>query len=166
MTDGNLLVADNVVVSLDYVLRLEDNREIARSEKETPLMYLHGNKNIIPGLENELYGMGVGDEKDVIVSPDMAYGVRDPEEIVDYPRDSFPADLSLEAGEPVMMKDNESGESIRAYVKDIDANTVWLDFNHPLAGETLYFQVKIADLRDATEEELTHGHVHNGSHSH
>lgn len=166
MTDGNLLVADNVVVSLDYVLRLEDNREIARSEKETPLMYLHGNKNIIPGLENELYGMGVGDEKHVVVPPDMAYGAGDPEEIVEYPRDSFPPDLSLEVGEPVMMKDKESGESLRAYVKDTDANTVLLDFNHPLAGETLYFHVKIADLRDATKEELTHGHVHDGSHSH
>jgi len=166
MTDGNLMVADNVVVSLEYVLRLEDNREIDRSDNDTPLNYLHGNKNIVPGLESELYGMGVGDEKDVVVSPDMAYGERDPEDVVEFPRDSFPADLNLEVGEPVMMKDNDSGESLRAYVIDKDANSVRLDFNHPLAGETLFFHVKIADLRDASTEELTHGHVHDESHSH
>lgn len=166
MTDGNLLVADNVVVSLEYILRLDDNREIARSEKESPLMYLHGNKNIIPGLENELYGMRIGDEKDVIVSPDMAYGAKDPEEIVQYSRDSFPADLNIEVGDPVMMKDNETGESVQAYVREIEGNSIWLDFNHPLAGETLHFHVKISGLRDATKEELTHGHVHDGSHSH
>lgn len=166
MANGNLLVTDDVVVSLEYILRLEDRREIARSEKETPLMYLHGKKNIIPGLEKELHGMGIGDEKDVIVSPDKAYGDRDPEEIIEYPRDSFPADLNLEVGVPIMMKDNESGESLRAYVKGFDENTVRLDFNHPLAGETLYFHVRITGLREATKDELTHGHVHDGSHSH
>ena len=110
--------------------------------------------------------MKIGDEKDVIVSPDMAYGVKDPAEIVEYPRASFPADLNFEVGDPVMMKDNESGESVQAYVKEIAGKSVWLDFNHPLAGETLYFHVKISGLRVATEEELTHGHVHDGSHSH
>ena len=166
MTDGISEVADNVVVSVDYVLRLEDKSEIDRSAEGSPLEYLHGYKNIIPGLEKELNGMTVGDEKDVVVQPNLGYGDRDPDSVVEYPRDSFPSSLNLEVGEPVMMRENESGESHKAYISELRTDTVLLDFNHPLAGETLHFSVKIAGLREPTSEELTHGHVHDGSHSH
>lgn len=166
MSDGTAEVADNVVVSLDYVLRLDDKSEIDRSEEGSPLEYLHGNKNIIPGLEQELIGMTVGDEKDVVVQPNLGYGDRDPDSVVEYPRDSFPSTLDLEVGEPVMMRDNQNGESHKAYISELRTDTVLLDFNHPLAGETLHFSVKIAGLREPTSEELTHGHVHDGSHDH
>lgn len=166
MTNGNLIVGDNMVVSLDYVLRLNENREIDRSTDNEPLEYLHGFNNIIPGLEKELGGMAVGDEKDVTVQPKMGYGDRDPEKVVEFPRDSFPSSLTMEVGESVMMRDNDSGESLRAYVSDLRTDTVLLDFNHPLAGETLYFQVKVADLREPTDEELSHGHVHDAGHDH
>lgn len=166
MTDGNLIIGDNIVVSLDYVLRLDENREINRSKDDAPLEYLHGFNNIIPGLEKELDGMAVGDEKDVIVQPKLGYGERDPEKVVEFPRDSFPSSLTMEVGESVKMRDNNSGESLRAYVSELRTDTVLLDFNPPLAGETLYFHVKVADLREPTSEELTHGHVHGAGHDH
>lgn len=166
MSDGIAEIADNVVVSLDYVLRLDDKSEIDRSAEGSPLEYLHGYKNIVPGLEKELIGLTVGDEKDVVVQPNLGYGDRDPDSVVEYQRDSFPSSLNFEVGEPVMMRDNESGESHRAYITELRTDTVLLDFNHPLAGETLHFNIKIAGLREPTSEELTHGHVHDGSHGH
>ena len=166
MSDGTAEVADNVVVSLDYVLRLDDKNEIDHSAEGSPLEYLHGYKNIVPGLEKELVGMTVGDEKEVIVQPNLGYGDRDLDSVVEYPRDSFPSSLDLEVDAPVMMRDSQSGESHRAYVSEIRTDTVLLDFNHPLAGETLHFNVKIAGLREPTSEELAHGHVHDESHDH
>lgn len=166
VTNGILKVADNVVVSLDYVLRNEDKQELSSSSSDNPLEYLHGYNNIIPGLETELSGMEVGDEKDVIVPPKLGYGDRDPEGVVEFSRDSFPDSLNMEIGEHVMMKDNENGESVRAYIVELSEDNVMLDFNHPLAGKTLYFHVRIANLRDASSEELTHGHVHDASHDH
>jgi FKBP-type peptidyl-prolyl cis-trans isomerase SlyD len=166
MSDSTLSVADNVVVSLDYVLTIDDNQEIDRSEEDTPLEYLHGFNNIVPGLETELEGLNIGDEKNVTVEPDSGYGERDPESFAEYPRDSFPPDLKLEVGEPIMMRDKESGESLQAFVSEVGSEMVKLDFNHPLAGETLYFQVRIAGLREPTSDELAHGHVHNPHHRH
>jgi FKBP-type peptidyl-prolyl cis-trans isomerase SlyD len=166
VTDGTLKVSKNIVVSMNYGLNLAEEREIDRSENDSPLEYLHGYNNIIPGLEKELEGMIVGDEKDVVVPPDLGYGSRDPDGVVEFPRDSFPSTLKMDVGESIMMRDNESGESLRAYIKELSSDTVLLDFNHPLAGETLYFHVKISDLRAATDEELAHGHVHDASHNH
>jgi FKBP-type peptidyl-prolyl cis-trans isomerase SlyD len=166
MSDSTLSVADNVVVSLDYVLTIDDNSEIDRSEKDAPLEYLHGFNNIVAGLESELKGLKVGDEKTVVVEPGSGYGERDPESVAEYPRDSFPSDLKLEVGEPIMMRDKESGDSFQAFVTKVGSDVVMLDFNHPLAGETLHFQVRIAGLREPTSEELAHGHVHNPDHGH
>jgi FKBP-type peptidyl-prolyl cis-trans isomerase SlyD len=102
----------------------------------------------------------------VTVQPEAGYGERDPGGVAEYPRESFPPSLKLEAGEPVVMKDTESGETFQAYITEIRPESVMLDFNHPLAGETLHFQVKIAGLREPTSEELAHGHVHQPGHDH
>jgi FKBP-type peptidyl-prolyl cis-trans isomerase SlyD len=166
MTDNPFIVTDNVVVSLNYVLRLEDDREIERSAKDTPMEYLHGNKNIIPGLENELEGLKIGDEKDVIVQPSFGYGERDPDGLAEFPRETFPASMKFRVGEPVMMRDKESGESFQAFVTEIGSDKILLDFNHPLAGETLYFHIRIVGLREPTSDELAHGHVHQPNHDH
>ena len=166
MSDSNQVVADNTVVSLDYELKLANDEVIDSSEENAPLEYLHGYKNIIPGLENELTGMTIGEKKQVTVLPEQAYGVRDPESVAEYPKDTFPESLKLEVGEPIAMRDSESGESFQAYITEIHDETIMLDFNHPLAGETLFFKVKIADLREPTSEELSHGHVHQAGHNH
>lgn len=159
-------VADNVVVSLEYTLRLKDGQEIDRSDTRAPFEYLHGHRNIIPGLEKALEGMSLGDEKEVVISPEEAYGDRDEEKVLEFPRDAFPPTYELEVGETVMMQNNQTGESFEAQVVGLNQNFVTLDFNHPLAGETLHFKVKIAGLRNATSEELSHGHVHDEDHPH
>ena len=166
MSDQNIAVVDNMVVSMDYILRLENDRVIDQSGEDDPLEYIQGAGKIIPGLENALYGMTIGDEKDVKVTPNNGYGERDPDDVVEVPRDTFPESVDLTIGKPLLMKDSETGESLRAYVVESNNESVKLDFNHPLAGKTLNFNVKIVGLREATSEELSHGHVHDGSHVH
>lgn len=149
-----------MVVSLDYTLRLNDEEVVDSSEGREPLQYIHGQGQLIPGLETELGGLSVGDEKDVTVEPAGAYGEKDPEAYQDVPRSAFPPEMDLSRGMGLSMRDQDTGEVLEAYVADIRGDTVLLDFNHPLAGETLHFHVKVSNLRPATEEELTHGHVH------
>jgi FKBP-type peptidyl-prolyl cis-trans isomerase SlyD len=165
MTQSNLTVTDDVVVSLDYTLRLDDGEVIDTSVDQAPLKFLQGRGQIIPGLEQALYGMGVGDEKDVVVAPADGYGEQDPDAFQEVPRDIFPSDMTLTQGMRLRMRDS-SGQVFEASVADIRPDNVLLDFNHPLAGETLHFQVKISDLRPATSEEAAHGHVHTPGHEH
>jgi FKBP-type peptidyl-prolyl cis-trans isomerase SlyD len=138
---------------------------IDTSQDQEPLEYLQGRGQIIPGLEQAVYGMAVGEEKDVVVAPADGYGEHDPDayEMVD--RDVFPADLNLEPGIGLRMRDDE-GQALVAYVEEVRPDGVVLDFNHPLAGETLHFNVQIAGLRSATSEELEHGHAHEPGHEH
>jgi len=161
-----LTVADGLVVSLGYSLRLEGGSEIDSSEDEGPLEYLHGEGQIIPGLEKALYGMSVGDEKQVTVSPADGYGEVDADDHIFMPLDSIPSDVDLEIGEPIFLHDSETGDEYQAFIAEIGDDDVKLDFNHPLAGETLYFDVKIEGLRQATSEELAHGHAHSADHEH
>jgi FKBP-type peptidyl-prolyl cis-trans isomerase SlyD len=159
MTNKTLVVADGLVVSLDYTLRLEDQTIIDASTKGEPLEFLQGHGQIIPGLEQALYGMAVGDEKEVKVLPDAGYGQRDANAFQQIPSDAFPPDLKLETGMMLELV-GDAGQPIPAMVTEIHPSGVLLDLNHPLAGETLYFQAKIAGLRTATHEEIAHGHVH------
>ncbi len=165
MTNLKLVVADGLVVSLDYTLRLDDGQVIDTTVNEAPLDFLQGAGQIIPGLEEALYGMAVGDEKEVEVAPVDGYGEKNLDAFELIPRDAFPADLELTRGMGLQLE-TESGEELVAYVADLRPEEVLLDLNHPLAGETLYFQIKIADLRPATAEELAHGHAHSSGHVH
>jgi FKBP-type peptidyl-prolyl cis-trans isomerase SlyD len=159
MTDAELTVTDDLVVGLDYTLRLDDGEIIDSSTDQEPLEFLQGRGQIIPGLEQALYGMAVEDEKDVTVAPAEAYGEQDPDAIELVDRHVFPPDLDLRPGIGLRMRD-DTGRALEAYVKEIRPDGVVLDFNHPLAGETLHFHVRIAVLRPPTSEELAHGHVH------
>lgn len=160
MANKPLKVSDDLVVSLDYTLRLDDGEIIDSSAGEEPLQFLQGRGQIIPGLERALYGMSVGEEKDVIVEPAEAYGEHDEEAYQVVPRTMFPDDVDLEEGMGLRLRDQTSGEPVEAFIAGLRPDSVMLDFNHPLAGETLYFHVEIADLRPASGEELDHGHVH------
>ncbi len=151
-------VADDVVVSIDYTLTV-DGEVVDSTEGDAPLNFLQGHQNIIPGLERELAGMKVGDSKKVTVTPAEAYGEVDPENIIDVPRDEFPSEIPLEPGTELEVK-NADGEVLSATINEVNGDTVKLDFNHPLAGKSLSFDVTIVDLRTATEEELAHGHAH------
>ena len=160
MTKQSSTVADGLVVSLHYTLRLDDGQIVDSSIGEEPLAYLQGYGQIIPGLEKELVGMALNDEKDLEIPPAEAYGEVDKEAFELVSRDIFPEDLKLEIGLNLSLRDLETNEPYEAVVADVQDEEVLLDFNHPLAGETLYFHVQIAGLRPATSEELNHGHAH------
>jgi FKBP-type peptidyl-prolyl cis-trans isomerase SlyD len=160
MSTEQLTVADGVVVSMDYTLSLDDGEVIDSTDGQSPLEFLQGVGEIIPGLEQALYGMTVDDKKEVVVEAADAYGEYDPEAIDEVERNIFPREIKLEPGLEVVLTDEDTGEEMMAFVAEIHRNTVVLDFNHPLAGETLHFKVKVTGLRPATAEELDHGHSH------
>jgi FKBP-type peptidyl-prolyl cis-trans isomerase SlyD len=157
-------VQNGVVVSMDYTLKI-DGEVIDSSEGQDPLEFLTGYGNIIPGLENEMIGMKVGDSKDVVVEPADGYGEYNEEAFMDVPRDQFPADMPVEEGLELTVRD-DSGEGRYARIESVEGETVRLNFNHPLAGDELHFSVKVVSLREPTEEELDHGHVHQDGHHH
>ena len=165
--DGNkeqLVVADGQVVSMEYTLKV-DGDVVDSSEGHDPIKFLQGAGNIIPGLESELYGMAVGDSKDVIVNAADGYGELDPDAYQDLPRDQFPADIPLEPGIQLRLEDDQ-GKTHMAVIDRVSDESVRLDFNHPLAGKELHFAVKVLDLREATSEEQEHGHAHDAGHAH
>jgi FKBP-type peptidyl-prolyl cis-trans isomerase SlyD len=165
MTDQELKVSKGLVVSLDYTLRLQEGDVVDASAEQEPLEFLQGSNQIIPGLEQALYGMSIGEEAAVVVEPEQGYGQREPSAFQRVPLDSFPKDIDLELGMGIELVAS-TGQPLLAFVTEIGDEDVLLDFNHPLAGETLYFDVRIADLRQATPEELEHGHAHGHGHEH
>jgi FKBP-type peptidyl-prolyl cis-trans isomerase SlyD len=156
-------IGDDTIVTLEYTLSV-NGEVIDSSEGGRPIQFIQGQQQIIKGLEDVLYGMSVGDSKEVVVEPEEGYGEVDPENFADIPRDQFPPEIPLEVGIELELKDQE-GDLIDARIVSVDGENVRLDFNHPLAGEQLHFVVKVVGLREATEEELSHGHVHS-EHSH
>lgn len=160
-----LTVTDGIVVSLDYTLRLDDGEIIDASEQE-PLEFLQGYNQIIPGLERALAGMKVGESKEVIVAAADAYGEEDEDAYQLVERTLFPPEMELEEGMQLRMRDAQSGEAVDVVIAEVNEGNVLLDFNHPLAGEELHFQVKVVGLRPATPEELAHGHAHDADDHH
>ena len=160
----NLTVQDGHVVSMEYTLWV-DGEILDSSAGQSPLEFLQGAGNIIPGLEQELYGMAIGDSKKVTVQPEEGYGLVDPDAIVDVPRDQFPPEIPMEVGIELQVMD-EQGQPMSARIDTVSDDMVKLDFNHPLAGKELHFEAKIVGLRAATDEESDHGHVHGAHHHH
>jgi FKBP-type peptidyl-prolyl cis-trans isomerase SlyD len=142
-----------------------DGEVLDSSDDAGPLQFLAGYGNIVPGLEREMIGMKVGENKDVVVAPEDGYGEFDDEAFMDVPRNEFPADMQIEEGLELSVTDEE-GQNQYARVESLTDEKVRLDFNHPLAGAELHFNVKVVALRDPTEEELDHGHVHEEGHHH
>jgi FKBP-type peptidyl-prolyl cis-trans isomerase SlyD len=165
MTDNNelALVADDLVVTLDYTLTV-DGEVVDSSDEEGPIQFLMGYGNIIPGLEAHLSGLAVGESLQVGVAAKDGYGEFDHEQIVDIPLDEFPEEICVEPGVELEMKDQD-GDMLFARIISVGKSRAKLDFNHPLAGKQLNFDVTIVSLRAPTPEELEHGHVH-GSEEH
>ncbi len=149
-------ITDGMVVSLAYVLTV-DGQIVSRTDADDPLEYLHGSENIIPGLEAALAGKQVGDKLNVTLAPEDAYGDYDEDEVEEIDRDEMPE--PLEEGMVVEVED-EDGFVYVATVTKLDTDTVTLDFNPPLAGKTLTYDVEVTGLRAAAEDELEHGHPH------
>ena len=146
------------VVALDYTLKDDEGSVIDESQGDG-FAYLHGYQNIIPGLEQALEGKTVGDEFDVTISPADGYGEFDAGKIQEVPKEAFPDDTEILPGMQFHAQSPE-GQMIYATVTKVEDNTVTIDANHSLAGKTLHFKVKVTDIRDASAEELEHGHVH------
>jgi FKBP-type peptidyl-prolyl cis-trans isomerase SlyD len=163
MADATSTVAADKVVSIQYTLTADDGSELDRSEEGEPLEYLHGHHNIVPGLEGALDGKAVGDKVQVRVPPAQGYGER-PGKAQQIPRSRFPKDVPIEKGMQFFTQ-GPKGESIPVWITKVMGPTVTIDPNHPLAGETLNFDVEVIGVREPTAEELEHGHVH-GPHGH
>jgi FKBP-type peptidyl-prolyl cis-trans isomerase SlyD len=155
----SLLIGNNLVVSMHYTLTDNDGNVLDSSEGSEPLAYLHGVGNIIPGLEKALTGKVKGDSLEVSVAPEEAYGESRPELVQVVDRAAFQGVEKVEAG---MMFETQSpdGGVQRIMVKGVDGDAVTIDGNHPLAGVPLNFAVEIVEVREATEEEIAHGHSH------
>ena len=158
-------IADNTVVTIDYTLK-DDNGNILDSSSDGKFAYLHGANNIIPGLENALNGKSTGDEVNIKVNPTEGYGERNDSMIQAVPRDMFDSEQEIEVGMQFHAQSPE-GNMIVVTVTDVANDEITVDGNHPLAGVNLNFGVKVVDVREATEEEIDHGHVHGpGGHHH
>src|SRR5580765_3970511 len=144
-------------VTFHYSLRDDEGKVLDSSEGRTPLTYLHGEGNIVPGLEKALAGKQSGDEVKVTVPPEEGYGPRDEGNIRNVPRRRLP-EGKIEPG--MRMRLQTEGGPLTALVTAVRGDYVTIDANHPLAGMTLHFEVKVVDVREATAEELEHGHVH------
>ena len=151
-------VQDNLVVTLDYELIVEDET-LESTEEGKPIQFIQGLGQIIPGLEDALYGLNVGDQKTLLIQPEDAYGEYDPESLQEVNIEEFSEEVPLDVGTFLDLRDDED-EVLSAQIITVDEETVTLDFNHPLAGKTLTFKITVTNLRPPTDEELDHGHVH------
>jgi FKBP-type peptidyl-prolyl cis-trans isomerase SlyD len=145
-------IQSDTFVSIDYTLKLDSGDVIDKSEAGEPMEFVFGRGQIIPGLERRLGGMEQGEQASVVVEAAEGYGEVNDELFNEVPRTEFPADIEIEAG---MMFNAETPHGpIRFRVREVTADVVLADFNHPLAGERLHFEVTVAGVRDATPEEI------------
>ena len=144
----SMKIADDCLVTLEYTLKDDDQKVLDSSEQMGPLDYVHGYRQLIPGLEKALAGREAGESFSLTVAPQQAYGEIDPRAVFEVSRAQFPPDTQLEVG----MEFETSGHHV--VITGIDGDIITLDANHPLAGKTLHFDIKIAGVRDATPEEL------------
>lgn len=151
-------IENGKVVSLAYELTIEGKVE-STVGADDPMTYLHGGEEILPGLEIALTGKRVGDKVAVTLAPGDAYGDYDDDEIEEFTREELASDEALEVGMIVEVQDEDGYEYV-ATVKEVREDVIILDFNSPLAGKTLHYAVEVVAVRDATPEELEHGHVH------
>ncbi|HQQ62422.1 MAG TPA: peptidylprolyl isomerase [Pseudomonadales bacterium] len=159
-------IAHNSVVSMHYTLKDDQGNILDSSVNAAPLVYLHGASNIIPGLENALVGKQSGDTLDVRVAPEEGYGIKIDDLIQEVPREMFQGVDTIEPGMTFQAQD-QSGYIQQVTVTAVTDAIITVDSNHPLAGQHLNFNVSIIDVRQATEEEMAHGHVHGeGGHHH
>jgi len=152
---GDRIVKD-AVVAIDYRLTVADGTEVDTTADRGPMEYLHGHQNIIPGLEKELEGHEEGDTLDVTVTPEDGYGEHEPERVVQVNKEQLGFEPEIGAVVSARLPD---GREQHLLIAEIEGETVTLDGNHPLAGQTLRFEVSVASIREATEGEIANGQI-------
>jgi FKBP-type peptidyl-prolyl cis-trans isomerase SlyD len=159
-------IADEMAVVIHYKVANEAGEVLDSSEGDEPLAYIHGQGDIVPGLEQALLGKSAGDRVQVVVQPKLGYGEREEGKVQTVPRDAFEADADIQPGMR-FQAESDDGDAI-VTVTDVNAEEVTIDANHPLAGQVLHFDVEVVSVLKCTDEELTHGHVHgpDGHHHH
>ena len=158
-------IGERTVASFHYTLTNDAGTVIDTSADRAPLTYLHGAGNIVPGLEKEMNGRKAGDVFKVVVAPDEGYGMPNPMMIQVVPKEAFQGVDTLEVGMEFQAQTPQGPMSVA--IAKIEGDEVTVDGNHPLAGQTLHFAIEVTDVRDASLEELSHGHVHGeGGHHH
>jgi FKBP-type peptidyl-prolyl cis-trans isomerase SlyD len=160
-----MTIEDKKVVTIEFTVKNADTQEVIESSVGgEPLVYLHGFNNLVPGLESELTGKKVGDKYEVNVSAEEGYGVRDEALIQEVPKAAFEGIDKVEVGME-FTADGPSGPVVVEVTKVVD-DLVTIDSNHPLAGIPLAFSGEIQEIRDASADELEHGHIHSPSCNH
>ncbi|WP_410472551.1 peptidylprolyl isomerase [Faucicola mancuniensis] len=158
-------IAKDSVVYFNYTLKDDEGNVLDQSQGQ-PLAYLHGYGNIIPGLEKQLLDKKVGDKFTTSIAPEEAYGEYSDEYVQEVPKANFQGVDNIEAGMQFQSQ-TDDGHVMLVTVRDVQDDIVIVDANHPLAGKTLHFDVEVVEIREATAEELAHGHVHGaGGHHH
>ncbi len=162
-----MTIQKDKVVTMHYHLTDSENGQVLDSSQGgEPLTYLHGAGSIIPGLEQALVGLDVGATKTVQVAAADAYGEYDDEMVQTLPREEFAGIDNLEVGMQLQAQDQD-GNAFSVHIAQIEGNDVMIDGNHPLAGIPLTFEIEVVAIRDATADELQHGHAHGeGGHHH
>jgi FKBP-type peptidyl-prolyl cis-trans isomerase SlyD len=153
-----LTVQDNHVITLNYQLKNQEQQLIDSSDRDGPIVYLHGAKDILPGIEKAVLGLEVGGKAQVSIPPEEAYGDFDKTKIQEVPRSAFAGMDKVEVGMHVQ-EETPQGPVV-VTVTEVTDEVVTVDANHPLAGQTLHFDLEVAGVREASEEEISHGHVH------
>lgn len=156
--EAEVQIADGKVVTFHYTLKDDEGTIIESSVGQEPLEYLHGYKNIIPGLEKKLTGKAVGDTFTAAIEPESAYGDYDDRLVEILSRGDFSSENEIQVGMQFEVEDPD-GYSLITVTK-IEGDEVTVDGNHPLAGERLTFEIEVVDVREASAEELSHGHAH------
>lgn len=166
-----MIIEKNTVVSVNYLLSLKETGEkVEETSKENPFVFIFGTGGLLEDFESNLQGKKIGDTFDFFVEHKRGYGVRDEQHLVMIPIEAFLGEdgtfdkENVKVGGTLPMVDNE-GNRLYGTVMEISAEHVKMDFNHPLAGKDLHFKGEVLEVRDATEDELAHGHVH-GEHGH
>lgn len=160
-----MIAEKNMVVSFHYTLKNSKGEEMESSRENEPMKYLHGANNIIIGLEKAMQGRAVGDTFSVTVEPEDAYGLRNEKNVQRIPLKRLKGIGRVQAGQILNLKTKQG--PVQVTVLKVGRFNVDVDGNHPLAGVQLTFDVEITDIREATEEETTHGHAHGpGGHQH
>jgi FKBP-type peptidyl-prolyl cis-trans isomerase SlyD len=166
MAKDQQTVADKKVVTIQFVATDPSGEVVDQAPADKPMRYLHGAQSIVPGLEKAFDGRSVGDEVSVTVPPEQGYGALVKERPVEVRRSELGFDGPVTRGMPLMMR-GPDGQPIPLWIKKVQGRSVILTRNHPLAGVTLKFECEVLDVRDATAEELQHGHAHGpGGHDH